>query len=271
MNAPHPLQTALMPPQVPAQDDESGINLVEYWDIIVDNRWLVVAVAAIAVTLGGTYAYLARPIFEANLLVQVEDNAGSTKNLIGDAAGLIDVKTATSAELEILRSRLVIGQAVDSARLYISAQPRYLPIFGAAMARHAEGLSTPGFLGFAGYVTGRESITVPAFAVPRALEGSQFRVTAQGNGEYILSHPRLSEPLRGRVGTPLMAETPLGRVELTVSALQANPGADFNLVRRSRLSAIESLQRNLKLVEKGRQSGIVDATTPPCAAPTPTS
>jgi tyrosine-protein kinase Etk/Wzc len=260
MNAPHPLQTNLMPAPASVHEDEDGINLVEYWDIIVDNRWLVAAAVAVAVALGGTYAFLARPIYEANLLVQVEDNAGSTKSLIGDAAALLDVKTATSAELEILRSRLVIGQAVDSTRLYISAQPRYLPVFGAALARHAEDLSTPGFFGLKGYVTGRESISVPAFVVPKELEGTRFRLTAQDKGEYILSHPDLATPLRGRVGTPLAADTPAGRIELTVQAMHANPGADFNLVRRSRLSVIEQLQRNLKLAEKGRQSGIVDAT-----------
>ena len=81
------LQTTLMPAPAAAHEDESGINLVEYWDIIVDNRWLVAAVIAISVALGGTYAFLARPIYEANLLVQVEDNMGNTKDLIGQAAG----------------------------------------------------------------------------------------------------------------------------------------------------------------------------------------
>ena len=260
MNAPLHLQSTLAPAAPVTREKEEGINLVEYWDIVVDNRWLVAGVAALGVLIGGTYAYLAQPIYEANLLVQVEDNVGNTKSLLGEAAGLVDVKTATSAELEILRSRLVIGQAVDSARLYIQAQPRYLPIVGAAMARHAEGLSTPGFLGFAGYVTGRESISVPAFAVPRALEGSGFRVTAQANGEYTLSHPRLAQPLRGRVGTPLVADTPIGRLELTVAALEGNPGAQFTVVRRSRLAAIGDLQRDLKLAEKGKQSGVVDGT-----------
>ena len=260
MNAPHPLQSQLMPAPTLGRDEQSGINLVEYWDIIVDNRWLVAAVVAIAVALGGTYAFLARPIYEANLLVQVEDSGGSTKALIGEASGLVDVKTATSAEIEILRSRLVIGQAVDSARLYISAQPRYLPVIGAALARRAEDLSTPGFLGLTGYVTGKESISVPEFAVPRKLEGSRFLVTAQADGQYTLSHPRLGTPLRGRVGAPLKAETPLGHIELTVADLQAHPGAEFTLVRRSRLSAVEELQRNLRLAEKGRQSGIMDVS-----------
>ncbi|HET8748400.1 MAG TPA: polysaccharide biosynthesis tyrosine autokinase [Ramlibacter sp.] len=260
MNAPHPLHTQLMPASGAAREEERGINLVEYWDIIVDNRWLVAAVAALAVTAGGTYAYLARPIYEANLLVQVEDSANNTKSLLGEAASLVDVKTATTAELEILRSRLVIGKAVDNARLYIEAQPRYLPIVGAALARRANGLSEPGFLGLPGYVTGTESISVPALVVPRQLEGTPFRLIAEGEGQYTLTHPKLAEELHGRVGEPLVANTPLGRVELTVASLMGKPGAEFEVLRRSRLSAINELQQTLRLAEKGRQSGIMDVS-----------
>lgn len=260
MNAPHPLQTQLMPAPANIRDEDAGIDLVEYWDIIVDSRWLVGTMMAVATALGGTYAYLARPVYESNLLVQVEDSAGSTKSLLGDAAGLFDVKTATSTELEILRSRLVIGQAVDNARLYISAQPRYVPIIGATLARHADGLSNPGFLGLPGYVTGTESISVPSFSVPHELEGTVFRLTVQENGQYSLAHPELAQPLTGRVGAPLRADTPLGRIELAVESVQGKPGAQFNLVRRSRASTIEGLQQTLKLAEKGRQSGIMDVS-----------
>ncbi len=45
-----------------------------------------------------------------------------------------------------------------------------------------------------------------------------------------------------------------------MTALEGKPGAEFNLVRRSRLDIIEGLQQNLKLAEKGRQSGVIDAT-----------
>ena len=260
MNAPHPLPTQLAPGNASVAEDADGINLVEYWDIIVDNRWLIGAILATALALGGAYATMARPIYEANTLIQVEDNNGSAKDLIGQAAGLIDVKTATSAELEILRSRLVIGQAVDNTHLYISARPRYLPLVGAALARRADGLSEPGFLGLGGYVTGRESVSVTVFNVPDAMEGSDFRLTALADGQYVLAHPDLPAPLQGKVGSRTTWNTPAGPVELLVSELQARPGADFNLVRSSRLAAIADLQQTLKLVERGRQSGIIDAS-----------
>jgi tyrosine-protein kinase Etk/Wzc len=260
MNAPHPLQNQLLTGQAVPLEENDGINLVEYWDIVLDNRWLIASILALALGAGGTYAWLARPVYEANTMIQVEDNAGSSKDLIGQAAGLVDVKTATSAELEILRSRLVIGQAVDNARLYIDARPRYLPVIGSALARRANGLSEPGFLGLAGYVTGREAVAVPTFKVPNRFEGSTFRLTAKNHGGYVLSHPDLEQELQGTVGQPLVASTGGGTIELLVTALHAKPGAQFNLARRSRLSAIQELQGRLRLVEKGRQSGVIDAT-----------
>ncbi len=263
MNARTPLHNQLnqaaLPESMPVEDEDE-INLVEYWDILVDNRWLIAAITALAIVVGGAYAFLTRPVYQANLLVQVEDSSGSAKSFLGEAASLFDVKTPAAAEMEIIRSRMVIGQAVDSTLLYIDASPRYLPLVGNWMARRATAVSEPGFLGIGGYVTGAEKIVVDAFNVPRALEGSPFRLTARDRGQYTLSHANLPADLVGSVGAPLVRTTPLGTVSLLVSSLQGKAGADFNLVRRSRLTAVEGLQSSLKLAEQGRQSGVIDAT-----------
>ncbi len=257
MNAPHPLH-ALSQPQLPTRPGQDGdeINLIEYWDIIVDNRWLVAAMTAFAVALGGAYALLAKPVYESNLLIQVEDSAGSAKSFLGEAASLFDVKTPATAEIEIIRSRMVIGQAVDSTLLYIDAKPLYMPIVGNWLSRRANGLSTP----INGWVTGNEAIKVTGFDVPRELEGSRFRLTAAEGGRYTLAHPELDVELTGAVGTLLTKSTPGGTLSLQVTKLEANPGAAFEITRHSRLKVVEDLQQNLKLAEKGRQSGVIDAT-----------
>lgn len=261
MNAPHPLQHQIIQPtNVSSSEDAKGVNLLEYWHILYDSRWLVISVLAFALASTSLYAYLAAPVYEANTMVQVEDSLGNSKSLLGEAAGLIDVKTATTAELEILRSRLVIGQAVDNAKLYIDARPRYLPFVGRALGRRATHLSEPGFLGLRGFVTGAERISVLQFDVPRHLEGSEFRLTAGESGRYELSHPELGKPLSGVVGTLLEAQTASGTFRLMVSELLARPRADFVIARRTRLAAIEDLQSKLRLVEKGRQSGVIDAS-----------
>jgi tyrosine-protein kinase Etk/Wzc len=245
---------------VPPAMDEDGIDLIEYWDIIVDNRWVIASITALALVIGIGYAVLARPIYESNLLIQVEDSAGSTKNLFGDAANLFDIKTPAAGEMEILRSRMVIGRAVDATKIYIQARPRYIPVVGTWLARHSTGLSNPGFLGLSGYVSGTEKIKVDQFDVPASFEGSKFRVTAAGDGNYVLSHPDLERDLAGKVGVPLVASVPTGTVSLLVSSLEGKSGAQFDLIRQSDLAAVEALQANLKLAEKGRQSGVIEAT-----------
>jgi tyrosine-protein kinase Etk/Wzc len=247
------------PAPAPATPDEE-LSIVEYWDLVVDNRWLIACVTALSLVIGIAYAFLARPIYESNLLIQVEDSQTSAKSFLGDAAGLFDVKTPAAAEMEILRSRMVIGRAVDNALLYIHAAPRYIPIVGNWLSRRATDLSDPGILGFGGFVHGAERVTVAAFEVPQHMEGTKFRLTAATGGRYSLSQADLPEPLRGSVGTPLVQSTPDGTVTLLVTALAAKPGAEFTLTRESRLATINSLQAQLTLSEKGRQSGMIDAT-----------
>lgn len=265
MNAPHPLHQqlaaavpsmAMAAPAAGAEDDP--INLQEYWDIVVDNRWLVAAVTALAVAIGGAYTFLVKPVYESNLLIQVEDSTGSPMSFLGEAASVFEMKTAATAEIEIIRSRMVIGQAVDNTRLYISAKPRYLPLVGDWMARRSKELSDPGFLGLGGYVTGAERLAVTVFDVPRELEGADFLLTATGDGKYTVSHPDLDRDLTGAVDQPLAQDTGLGPLRLLVTSLAAKPGAQFDLVRHSRLDMIEDLQRDLRLAEKGRQSGVID-------------
>ena len=56
-----------------------------------------------------------RPVYESNLLIQVEDmRMAASKGILAEAGGLFDVKTPASAEMEIIRSRMIIGQAVEA-------------------------------------------------------------------------------------------------------------------------------------------------------------
>lgn len=262
MNAPHPLQPQLASASVPVQptapmDDDDGINLAEYWDIVVDNRWLVAAITALALAAGSGYALLTQPVYESNLLIQVEDSAGSAKGLLGQAGEMFDMKTGAAAELEILRSRMVIGRAVENTRLYIQAQPRKLPVAGDWLSRRATELSEPRF---GGYVYGRERIEVAAFDVSPALEGATFTLTAQGSGNYTLSHAELGQVLKGTVGTALAQNTELGTVSLLVTELEGKPGAQFEVTRSAPLAVVQDLQSRLRLSEKGRQSGVIAAS-----------
>ncbi len=244
----------------PVEDEGGDIDIGHYLEILWSNKWLIAAITIFVLAVGVIYAALQRPIYQSNLLIQVEDNDGGSKSFLKEAGSAFDVKTPASAEMEIIRSRTVIGRAVDRTHLNVIAHPRYIPLIGGWLARRAKGLSEPGFLGMSGYVSGTESIAVSRFDTPVKLESRQFMLTAKKNGEYALEYPGSSQVVVGTVGALLTAQTEDGPIELMVSELAGKPGATFALMRQSRLATVEGLQPQLKLVEQGKQSGIISAT-----------
>jgi tyrosine-protein kinase Etk/Wzc len=241
----------------PNNEQDETIDLAKYFNFLLDNRWLIAGVALAVILLGVAYAYTAKPTYEANILLQVQEGAGSTKEIVGDLSNAFDFKTEAVSEMEILRSRMVVSRAVDNLRLYIHVQPKYFPIIGEWLARRSNKLSDPGLLGYGGYVRGTERADVSIFNVPEALEDEQFVLTADGGGNYRLSHKDQRIEFEGRVGSTVKVPAGLGLIELRVDQLLAKPGAQFLLTRSARLSTIERLQASLTIAEKGKQSGII--------------
>ena len=217
-------------------------------------------ITAITLAIGAAYAVITPPVYEADMLIQVEDNGMSANSLLGDASSLFDVKTQAAAELEILRSRMVVGKAVDTLQLYIDAKPKYFPVIGSWIASRNKHISDPGLFGKGGYVWGAESLQLATFDVPKSIEGEKITLTVLSNGTFQLDNPDLAQPIQGHVGVPLQATQDVGTFRLLVTELHAKPGAQFVLVRNSQPKTVSNLQQDLNITPKGKQSGIIGAT-----------
>ena len=252
-------QGAQSGPQV-QQDDEDSINLLELLEVVIEQRWLIAAMTAVALLLGGTYAYMATPVFEANSLIQVEDSkAGGMNSMLGDMSNMFDIKSPATAEIEILRSRLVVGQAVANLQLDLTVIPKYVPLFGRWLARRAKEPSSPGLLGLSGYVSGTEALQVGNLQVDPALEGERFSVVLAGQG-YELISPDGDSLGKGMLKKPLNFKFEGHSGSLLVASAVGLPGAEFYLTRSSRLRTTERLQKDMKIVEQGKQSGVISVS-----------
>jgi tyrosine-protein kinase Etk/Wzc len=248
-------------PFSPEPERPAHSRFKEYVDLLLDNRKLIASVTAVALLLGAGYALFGTRVYEANVLIQLED-AERSPGGAGDAAvNGVNVKTPTSGEAEILKSRMVLGQAIENTKLYITARPLYIPIVGAFIARHSKTLSKPGFLGARGYVSGTERIAVALMDVPPAFEGKRFLLTAGTDGNYTLTHSDLDTPLRGQVGVQMDASVPgSGTIHLLVASFEARPGGTFELTRYSTQLTMLELQRDLRVIEKGKLSSVIDVS-----------
>jgi tyrosine-protein kinase Etk/Wzc len=112
-------------------DDE--IDLGYLLAICLDNKWLIIVITALVTLAGITYAWLETPVYRGDALLQVEQRQNNLGGL--DMALLGQEQTASSTQSEILRSRMIMGQAAQQARLDLVVQPRYFPVIGEALVR----------------------------------------------------------------------------------------------------------------------------------------
>ena len=242
--------------------DDSKSDLKLYFNLLFDNRWLISVVTLISALAGGLFAFSTKPVYESSMTIQVEETSPNpTKNILSEASSLFETKKTAIAEIELMRSRMVIAPAIDKLRLDIEAQPKYFPIvrFWSAVADGNE-LSDPGIFGYGGYVWGAEKIDVTAFNVPAFMLNRIFVIIAQGNNQYRLRDEMTKMTWGGKLGTTLTAQFGGGDIELRVERIDAKPGAEFFLRRLSQQRLIATIQRAMNVVEQGKQSGVISVT-----------
>lgn len=230
-------------PVLNSRDHDDEINLRELFGTLIGARWVIAAFAGAALALGVLYTQVATPIFQVNGLVQVEDNkSGGLGAVTAELGDLFEGKTQAVTEIELIRSRMVLGKTVDDLNLDLSVQPKTFPVIGRLWADDTAKLD------------------VSRFELSDAGEGARFFVELLGNGEYALIDPKGDLVSRGKVNEALTATwlgEPLG---LFVRAATGQTGQRFVMTRMNRGAAINQLSANLSLSEKGRQSGIIELT-----------
>ena len=244
------------PNQSRSTPDNDEISLSEVLTVLRENRKLIAIATACVLSIGSLYAFLWAPTYRADVLIQVDDDsgAGSLNDKLGDLAALFQNKASADAEIELMRSRNVVGDAVNRLHLDIDARPHYVPIVGAPYVRYTagSGLGSAAF-GLGSFAWGGERIGVSAFNVPSTQYEKTFTLIARDGERYELVSPDGDTILRGRVGETASA----GGVTLTVRSLLARSGTRFDLKRFSTQQTIADLQDALKIAEKTKQSGIV--------------
>ncbi|WP_323039924.1 polysaccharide biosynthesis tyrosine autokinase [Gemmobacter sp.] len=245
-------QTDPRPSALP--DDE--INLLELVSALWTGKWWIAAATSVALAVGAVNVLKTRPIYQADGLLQLEVRSGA----LALPAGMQDLLGSSSysgnspgeTEMEIMRSRMVMGQAVRDLGLQIFAYPRPLPVLGLIPARLR--LPDPGLEALRPYQWGNETITVGELEVPQDWLGKEFTLRITGPGEFRLTLPDATE-LDGRVRERL-AQAATG-FSLIVDRLEGPAGREFLLGRMALTEAIAEVQGSFSVVESPRYSSIL--------------
>ena len=228
---------------------EDEIDLSELIGTLIEAKWLISIIAGVFLVAGVFYALVATPIYQADAVLQIEEKSGGMPGL-GDLSDMLTTDALAATEIEIIKSRNIIGKAVDKLNLTINAQPDYLPIIGAAIARRHSGAEVSSGMG--SYAWGGERIQLQRLVLPSYLSKGVVLTAGEGQ-QYTLTDIDGEALLTGSVGE--VAST--NGIEVFVSELVAREGAEFNLSQSSRIKAINNLQGKIKVSEKGKKTGIL--------------
>jgi tyrosine-protein kinase Etk/Wzc len=227
----------------PPDADEDEIDLGSLLGVVIENRWLIIGITVMSLLVGAYKAFTAVPIYQADGLLQVEEKYSGLGTL--ESSMMYEYISPVNTEIEILRSRSVLGEVVDNLKLDIGAAPKYKTVFGAAMARRAP----PGE---------RPVIKVDSLDMPDTARGVAIELVSTGAGNFELHDAAGDILARGSVGEVAKLQMPGGEdASLFVSTLQAEQDQTFRIQRAPRLSSIQSLQGRFSVAERGEWSGIL--------------
>jgi len=241
-------------------DDE--IDLRDLVGIVWAGRWLLIAVGSIVLLLAALFAWVSPRVYSADALVQVELEEKSIDAALGEMAELLGSQTPITAEIEIIRSRFLIGTVVDELNLQISTQPNYFPLIGRPMARgYASSAEEPvasAPFGADRFAWGGEDLEVTRLDVGDALVDKPLTLTATESGFSLANDD--GEILSGQVGTLATGTTENGPVAIFVQDLRARPGTEFTVTKNDRISVITAIAQRLSVAERGKDSGILSVS-----------
>ncbi|MDB2384408.1 polysaccharide biosynthesis tyrosine autokinase [Endozoicomonas sp.] len=242
-----------------ALPDDDVISLSEIFGIIMDGKSLIVGSTTLFAFCALLYLWVATPVYRADALVQVEGKKSPLGGLV-EVSEALTGDTPSEAEIEVLRSRFVLGDVVRSEKLNIVATPDDFPVFGKAVARRyrpeadaALTINSP-VPGFSSYAWGGERIEVERFQVPEGMLGETYTLIAGHDGQYeLFFEDQLI--LTGEAGAS--ATSAKHNIRLFISELKARPGTYFNLTHLPMVTAIKHLTQRLGVSEKGKKTGVL--------------
>ncbi|PMU91758.1 Wzz/FepE/Etk N-terminal domain-containing protein, partial [Pseudomonas sp. GW704-F5] len=236
--------------------DDTDLDFMALVGTLLDHKWLIGGISIAFMALGAAYSVLTPPIYQATALVQVEPKKGDMLGF-SDVGSLLGKESPTVTEIELIRSRITIGTAVDNLNLDLDVKPKRFPLLGGFVARRfkpteQEAVAAP-WLGLSNFAWGGEELKFSELRLPTKLLGQELTLTAGNGGSFTLSDQDEAVLLEGQVGRAYDSSG----IKLRVEQLRANPGTTFSVVRSPRLSTILRYQKLLDVAERGKESGII--------------
>ncbi|SIO04166.1 polysaccharide biosynthesis tyrosine autokinase [Fibrobacter sp. UWB11] len=215
------------------------ITLLEAIQILWGKKFTLFFFVLFGAVIGVCIAYWLRPQYTSDVLLQIDVKGSKAGKAMGEMGALLDAASPADAEIELIKSRMVLSYVVDAERMCFKATP----------------------VGVVDRFTHKEGrMDLDSLYIPEIARGEKWKAQVIGTDSYEVLDPEERVILKGRVGDMYRAPYAGDTLNIHVSKMLAKPGQMFVLSQSDDLTTIESLKKKLSVKEKGKQTGIIEAS-----------
>jgi tyrosine-protein kinase Etk/Wzc len=213
-------------------------TLIKHW------YWIVVCIG-ISIAAAFLYLRISKPIYAVDGLIQVENTKNASAALLGDLSNVMDIKSPAQTEIELLKSRLVLGQAIANLQLDIGISSDHDHL--SQRVRQPIRTTLQHSKDNVFYQSKDVFLRMAYLAVSEELLDQTFTIRLLGQHKYQVS--LAEQPLFvGIVGQPMQYQLPQGEIHLLVKSA-SNQGTLY-VVKRSLRSTAQTWQHGCPLPKK---------------------
>ena len=233
---------------------EDTIDLKELFFSLIAQWKLIALCVILSIVAALLYLRVTPDTYRVDALVQVEESKGTSAALLGDLSNMIEQKQPAQAEIEILKSRLVLGDVIDRLNLDIQVAGTENSLFDRLLNPHdyRTEYSTRSVL----FRDGDQAFDIRQFDIPQAyydktlelqFKEQQFNLTDPKTGEVVFS---------GLLNRNNQATRPEGTWKVAI--FSQDQFQDRYLISKQSLpAAANHLLANYSVAEKGKMTGIL--------------
>ncbi|PSV42799.1 polysaccharide biosynthesis tyrosine autokinase [Photobacterium sp. GB-36] len=222
------------------------IDLIYLFKSVLESWKLILSITCLFTILGVLYAKSTPLTYQAVARLQVETQHQHLDFHVNDISNLFISQSTANTEIEIIKSRMVLGRTVDNLNLTLYSSPIFTPIIGKKIAY---------FLGDV------PEIKVSLLITPE----NDNKSSGNRGGEYIV---KISDAKKGvydffNKNNELIFSGEVGKLvnkngyQLLILQLNGEVGQKFIIKKLNRYNTVSSLRKSLSIKESGQDTGIL--------------
>lgn len=233
---------------------EDTIDLKELFFSLIAQWKLIALCVILSLVCALLYLRTTPDTYSVDALVQVEESKGTSAALLGDLSSMIEQKQPAQAEIELLKSRLVLGSVIKNLNLDVKISGTENSFFDRLLSPHE--YQTNYQAKSVVFQDNAKSFEVRKFEVPAYYLDKNLLLNFNAN-KFTLTDPKTKKILFSAPTNQESQHTSQQGTWKVAIYTQDQFKDSYNIQKMSLPAAMGSITNNYSVAEKGKLTGIL--------------